>query len=138
MNDQPTEQSLLLNRNEPLPGTSREDLPTIMQLALNRAGWHELTAVQSRTIPYIRARRDVMVQAQTGSGKTGAFVLPILERVNLHSNRCQIMVLTPTRELAQQVAADARLLAGDIGMRTAAVYGGPGYKAQLEAFKQGA
>jgi len=82
--------------------------------------------------------RDLMVQARTGSGKTGAFILPILERVAPNKNQCQALVLVPTRELAQQVTADAKLLAGDSGMRTVAVYGGTSYKPQIEGFKKGA
>jgi ATP-dependent RNA helicase DeaD len=109
-----------------------------MQEAIGRAGWTELTPVQSRAIPYMRAGRDLMVQARTGSGKTGAFVLPILEQIDTNQNTCQALVLVPTRELAQQVTDDAQLLAGDSGVRTVAVYGGTRYKPQIEAFKKGA
>jgi ATP-dependent RNA helicase DeaD len=65
-----------------LPPISIDQLPEIMRSAANRAGWTELTPVQSRAIPYLRAKRDLMVQARTGSGKTGAFILPILEQVD--------------------------------------------------------
>ena len=94
--------------------------------------------MQSRAIPYMQARRDLMVQARTGSGKTGAFMLPILERVDTRKQTCQVLVLVPTRELAQQVTVDAKLLAGDSGMRIVPVYGGTSYKPQIKAFKQGA
>ncbi|MEM5776270.1 MAG: DEAD/DEAH box helicase, partial [Anaerolineaceae bacterium] len=117
---------------------TRADLPPIMQQAVDRAGWSTLTPVQARTIPYLRARRDVMVQAQTGSGKTGAFVLPILERIHPEQKTCQALILVPTRELAQQVTADATLLAGDTGIRVTAVYGGTSYRPQVDAFKLGA
>ncbi|MCE5207920.1 MAG: DEAD/DEAH box helicase [Chloroflexi bacterium] len=123
---------------EMLPEISRGSLPDVMQQAADRAGWTELMPVQSKIIPYLRRHRDVMVQAQTGSGKTGAFVLPILERINKGRKTCQALILVPTRELAQQVAADARLLAGDTGVRVVAVYGGSSYKPQIEAFQQGA
>jgi ATP-dependent RNA helicase DeaD len=129
------------HNNEPenaLPSTSLENLSEVMQAAVHRAGWDELVEVQAKAIPYLEARRDLMVQAHTGSGKTGAFILPILDRVDPKKKSCQALVLVPTRELAQQVAADASQLAGDSGMRTVAVYGGTSYKPQLDGFKQGA
>jgi ATP-dependent RNA helicase DeaD len=131
-------QSELSEPKDALPPISIEELPEIMQAAVRRAGWTELTPVQSRAIPYLQARRDLMVQARTGSGKTGAFVLPVLARVDIHRPTCQVLVLVPTRELAQQVAADAKILAGKDGMRTVPVYGGTSYKPQIEGFKRGA
>ena len=121
-----------------LPPISLEDLPQVMLAAVQRAGWTELSPVQSRAIPYLQARRDLMVQARTGSGKTGAFVLPILERVDTQRNNCQVLVLVPTRELAKQVADEAQLLAGDQGLRIVSVYGGTSYQPQVAAFEQGA
>jgi ATP-dependent RNA helicase DeaD len=121
-----------------LPPISIDEIPEIMQAAVSRAGWTELTPVQSMAIPYLQAHRDLMVQARTGSGKTGAFVLPVLDRVDIRKPTCQVLVLVPTRELAQQVAADAKILAGKNGMRTVPVYGGTSYKPQIEGFKRGA
>ncbi|MES0361503.1 MAG: DEAD/DEAH box helicase [Anaerolineales bacterium] len=60
---------------------------------MSRAGWTELTPVQARAIPYLQARRDLMVQARTCSGKTGAIVLPILERVDIRKKTCSVLVL---------------------------------------------
>ncbi|MFW5722849.1 MAG: DEAD/DEAH box helicase [Desulfohalobiaceae bacterium] len=94
--------------------------------------------VQKKTIPYLLAGRDIMVQARTGSGKTGAFVLPLIQLLDPSAAHCQALVLVPTRELARQVAEEAQLLIGEKGLRVIAVYGGVGYQAQLEAFKQGA
>ena len=131
-------QSELSEPKDALPPISFEELPEIMRAAARRAGWTELTPVQSRAIPYLQARRDLMVQARTGSGKTGAFILPVLERVDIHKPTCQVLVLVPTRELAQQVAVDAKALAGKDGMRTVPVYGGTSYKPQIEGFKRGA
>lgn len=128
----------LTEPQDALPPISPGELPQVMLDAMKRAGWHKLTPVQARAIPYLRSGRDLMVQARTGSGKTGAFVLPILEQVNQDQNACQALILVPTRELAQQVTIDAQLLAGDQGLRTVAVYGGTSYKPQIEAFKQGA
>ena len=130
--------NLIAEPENPLPPVAVENLPKIMQEALRRAGWAELMPVQSQAIPYLRADRDLMVQARTGSGKTGAFVLPIIEKVDSSKKSCQALVMTPTRELAQQVNSDAALLAGDSGLRSVAVYGGTRYKPQIEAFKQGA
>ncbi len=128
----------LAEPQDALPPVGIDHLPGVMKDAIARAGWTELMPVQARAIPYLRVGRDLMVQARTGSGKTGAFVLPILEQVDIHQKTCQALVLAPTRELAQQVTADAALLAGDSGLRTVAVYGGTSYKPQIKAFKEGA
>ena len=121
-----------------LPAVTIDDLPQAMQAAIARAGWKELSPVQARGIPYLQAKRDLMVQARTGSGKTGAFVLPILEQIDPSRQSCQALVLVPTRELAQQVTAEAQMLSGDSGARVTAVYGGSAYGPQLDAFKKGA
>jgi ATP-dependent RNA helicase DeaD len=128
----------LTEPQDALPPININDLPEVMQAAVGRAGWTALTPVQTRAIPYMQARRDLMVQARTGSGKTGAFVLPILERVEPSRNNCQVLVLVPTRELARQVAEEAKLLAGDSGLRVVSVYGGTSYKPQIDAFQMGA
>jgi ATP-dependent RNA helicase DeaD len=100
--------------------------------------------VQSRAIPPLLAGRDLMVQSRTGSGKTGAFLLPILDRIDPQQSTCQALVLAPTRELARQVAEEAKLLGGATGkrglqeMRVAVVYGGVAYGPQIEAFRRGA
>jgi ATP-dependent RNA helicase DeaD len=121
-----------------LPEAILERLPETLQAAFARAGWKKLLPVQARAIPYILAKRNLMVQSQTGSGKTGAFILPILERIDAAKTACQAMILVPTRELAQQVARDAELLRGDRGVQTAVVYGGVKYGPQLDAFRAGA
>ncbi len=93
--------------------------------------------VQARAIPYLLAGREMMIQARTGSGKTGAFILPMLERLDPHEAHCQALILVPTRELALQVFRETQTLCGDIGLRSAAVYGGVGYTEQIAALKQG-
>jgi ATP-dependent RNA helicase DeaD len=132
-----TEQQIV-EPEESLPQVTLGNLPKIMTDAVDRVGWTELMPVQSYAIPYLRQRRDLMVQARTGSGKTGAFVLPILERIDPNKKSTQALILVPTRELAQQVTSDAVDLAGKNGPRAVAVYGGTSYKPQLDAFKQGA
>lgn len=131
-------QNTITEPQDALPPVALGDLSEVLIAAVRRAGWTELTPVQSRSIPYLRARRDLMVQARTGSGKTGAFVLPILERIDTQKRACQALVLVPTRELAQQVSADAKILAGGSGMRVVSVYGGASYKPQIEGFEKGA
>jgi ATP-dependent RNA helicase DeaD len=121
-----------------LPETSLGDLPETMQQAVSSAGWHSLMPVQAKAIPYILDGRDLIVQSRTGSGKTGAFILPILHRIDPNKPHCQALILVPTRELAQQVTREAELLSGESGIRTIAVYGGTSYGPQLDAFKKGA
>jgi ATP-dependent RNA helicase DeaD len=123
---------------DPLPDVTLEQLPERLRQAVVRAGWTSLMPVQARGIPYLLAGRDMMIQARTGSGKTGAFLLPMLERLDPARRECQALILVPTRELASQVGRDAETLCGGAGFRTAAVYGGVGYGAQLEALKDGA
>jgi ATP-dependent RNA helicase DeaD len=121
-----------------MPPITMADLPEPLREAARRAGWSTLMPVQARAIPYLLAERDLMVQSRTGSGKTGAFLLPILGRIDPRRATCQALVLAPTRELARQVAEDAKVLAGNTGMRTAVVYGGVAYGPQIQAFRQGA
>jgi ATP-dependent RNA helicase DeaD len=121
-----------------LPETSIDQLSDALRAAAKRAGWTQLMPVQVRAIPYLLAGEDVMIQARTGSGKTGAFLLPMLERLDPQRTVCQALILVPTRELARQVWREAELLCTAAGLRTAAVYGGVGYGAQIEALQQGA
>ena len=121
-----------------LPEVSIADLPDSWKESAARAGWTSLMPVQAKAMPYIMAGRDLMVQARTGSGKTGAFVMPILERINPLRPVCQALILVPTRELALQVTKEAALLSGGKGPRVVPVYGGTSYKTQLSAFKEGA
>lgn len=83
-----------------LPSVHIGDLPPRLAEATARAGWRSLTPVQSKAMPYIFAQRPMMVQARTGSGKTGAFIMPIMELVNRFKDETQALVLVPTRELA--------------------------------------
>ncbi len=121
-----------------MPELSVNDLPYTWKEALARAGWSDLMPVQSKAIPYIMAGRDLMVQARTGSGKTGAFILPLLERINPLNATTQALIIGPTRELAIQVAKEAEMLVGDKGIRVLSVYGGVSYQKQLDGLKKGA
>jgi len=128
----------LVEPDNPLPAITADDLPPAQRDAVARMGWTILTPVQSRAIPYVMAGRDVMVQSKTGSGKTAAFVLPILARIKPDEAVCQALVLVPTRELAQQVFHDVEKLSAGTGVRPLSVYGGVGYGPQLDGLRQGA
>lgn len=123
---------------ESLADVTVDQLTQPLQDAVARAGWPSLMPVQARSIPYLMAGRDVMVQARTGSGKTGAFLLPMLERLDPARPECQALVLVPTRELARQVHREAEMLCAGTGLRSVAVYGGVGYGPQIDALKEGA
>ncbi len=127
-----------MSENSPLPDAALEQLPDRLRTAAAHAGWTSLMPVQSRAIPYLLARRNMMIQARTGSGKTGAFLLPMLERLDPGNHHCQALILVPTRELARQVEQEAGRLCGTGGFRTAVLYGGAGYGPQVEALRQGA
>ena len=96
------------------------------------------TAVQQESIPLLLDDRDVIAQAHTGSGKTLAFGLPLIEKCDPALRQVQALVLTPTRELAQQVESVLRELGNRCGLKVTVIYGGVGYGPQIEALKQGA
>ena len=107
--------------------------------AIESSGYTIPTPIQEQTIPHLLAGRDVLGQAQTGSGKTGAFALPLLQRIDLNVKRTQVLVLVPTRELAIQVAAAFERYAAKMsGLNVLAIYGGAAYQPQLSQLKRGA
>jgi len=122
--------------SNPIPQITFEQMPEMLRDAATRVGWSSLLPVQARAIPYLLAGRDLMVQSRTGSGKTGAFILPILQTIDPKQHDPQTLILVPTRELAQQVAHEAETLGGK-KIQSIAVYGGVGYKKQLDAFRDG-
>jgi ATP-dependent RNA helicase DeaD len=128
----------VVDSHNSIPDMAFEQLSAPLRDAATRVGWTSLMPVQSRAIPYMLAGRDIMVQARTGSGKTGAFVLPMLERLVPARLRCQALVLVPTRELARQVGLEGDRLCEGSGLHAVAVYGGVGYGAQIDALRQGA
>jgi len=115
--------------------------------AIEAAGYTEPTPVQQRAIPAVLQGRDLMVAAQTGTGKTGGFALPILERLfpNGHPDKSQrhgprqprVLVLTPTRELAAQVHESFKLYARDLKFVSACIFGGVGMNPQVQAMARG-
>jgi ATP-dependent RNA helicase RhlE len=104
--------------------------------AIEAQGWTKPTPIQSKAIPSALKGQDVVGIAQTGTGKTGAFMIPSMEGVEMGKG-LQILILCPTRELAQQVAEDARLLGKGTAVRVADVVGGVGYEPQIEALRGG-
>jgi len=114
------------------------DVASDIQQAIRDLGWHTPTPVQTAAIPKMRAGGDLIVQAQTGSGKTGAFGIPLVEAVDTTLAETQAIVLLPTRELANQVAKELDLLGQYRGVRTLPIYGGVAYGPQLEGLKKGA
>ena len=106
--------------------------------SISELGWTSPTPVQEKVLPAMRTGRDLIVQAHTGSGKTGAFGIPIAEALDPEANYCQALVLVPPRELAKQVAQETEIIAKHKGLRCLAVYGGVGYQHQIDAFEAGA
>ncbi len=121
-----------------LPEATRQSLPPELRQALGRSGWSELMPVQACAIPHLLEGRDVIVQSRTGSGKTGAFLLPLFRALNAEEPDVQALVLTPTRELARQVYAEFCRLASGMDLRASAVYGGVGYDRQTRELAVGA
>ena len=106
--------------------------------ALNALGYELPTAIQAQTIPLILDGRDVLGQAQTGTGKTAAFALPILSNLDLKQKDPQVLVLVPTRELAIQVAEAFKSYAAQIKrFHVLPIYGGQEYGTQLRALQRG-
>jgi ATP-dependent RNA helicase DeaD len=118
---------------------SSSDLPEDIKKALADMGFEEATPIQSLAIPVARQGRDIIGQAQTGTGKTVAFGIPLLEKIDALQRHTQALVLCPTRELAIQVAEEFKRLAAykrKIGI--VPVYGGQPIERQLTALKRGA
>src|SRR5512140_3621666 len=101
-------------------------------------GYVEPTPIQLRAIPLVMAGRDVIGSAQTGTGKTAAFALPILSRIGSHGRDTRVLVLEPTRELAAQVETAFRDFARFTDLQVAVLFGGVGYGRQREALRAGA
>jgi len=114
------------------------DVAPDIQRAIRDLGWHTPTPVQAAAIPKMRAGGDLIVQAQTGSGKTGAFGIPLVEAIDTELAETQAIVLLPTRELANQVAVELDALGQYRGVRTLPIYGGVAYGPQLEGLDKGA
>ncbi|MDD1618346.1 MAG: DEAD/DEAH box helicase [Methylococcaceae bacterium] len=120
---------------------SFRDLALIEPLlkALDDVGYETPSPIQAKVIPHMLQGKDVLGQAQTGTGKTAAFALPILSRIDLRQKDPQVLVLAPTRELAIQVAEAFQRYAAHLkGFHVLPIYGGQDYSTQLRQLKRGA
>lgn len=125
-------------KNLPATGFEQMNLNPIVFSALKDLGYDTPTPIQSRTIPCLIQGKDVLGQARTGTGKTAAFALPLLSRIDLTNKKPQVLVLTPTRELAIQVAASFKDYGKNMpGLNVLPVYGGQSYGVQLNQLKRG-
>ncbi len=125
---------------ETLPQMSFQEFDLIKPVlkALDDVGYEIPTPIQSQIIPLVLMGRDVLGQAQTGTGKTAAFALPLLSRIDLKRLEPQVLVLAPTRELAIQVAEAFQRYASHLkGFHVLPVYGGQSYEIQLKQLKRG-
>ncbi|HEY9836567.1 MAG TPA: DEAD/DEAH box helicase, partial [Vampirovibrionales bacterium] len=104
---------------------------------LEKLGFTEPSPIQEQAIPKLLAGLDVAGQAQTGTGKTAAFSLPILEQMDLNNKNVQALILAPTRELAIQVSNAIRELTDDRRVRIFAVYGGSSIERQIQRLERG-
>src|ERR1700677_3088845 len=112
--------------------------PEILK-AVAKMGYEEASPIQSETIPILLSGKDVVGQSQTGSGKTAAFAIPAIERVDPSISATQVIILCPTRELAVQVAEEvAKLALFKRGVRELPIYGGQSYQRQFRGLQQGA
>src|SRR5215204_3690215 len=118
-------------------------LDASLQRAVADQGYTLMTPIQAKAIPYVLAGRDIMGAAQTGTGKTAAFSLPLLHKMLPHANSSmsparhpvRALVIAPTRELADQVAANIKVYAAHSKLRVAVVYGGIDMKPQTLELK---
>ena len=104
---------------------------------LSNNGIKTPTPIQEQSIPKIIDGKDIIGEAQTGTGKTLAFLLPILEGINTEKNEIQSLIMAPTRELAIQITAEAKKLSGPLGINILAVYGGQDVFNQLRKLENG-
>src|SRR4051794_20892725 len=107
--------------------------------AIDKLGFEKASPIQAEAIPVMMKGLDVVGQSQTGSGKTAAFSIPAIEKVDPNERRTQVLVLSPTRELAVQVSEEIHKLAHfKKGVHALPIYGGQSYERQFFGLKQGA
>src|SRR6202000_265229 len=116
---------------------SKLGLSNAMVDGVKAMGYAEPTPIQLRAIPLILAGQDVIGSAQTGTGKTAAFCLPILSKLGQHAPNPRVLILEPTRELAAQVETAIRDFARFTNIRAAVLYGGVGYGKQRDQLRDG-
>lgn len=124
--------------NTPAPQFSDFELIPAVLDGIQKAGYDKPSPIQAEAIPHLLEGRDILAQAQTGTGKTAAFALPILSQIDVKNRSPQALVLAPTRELAQQVADAFKVYASGIkGLKVLALCGGQDYRHQLKELDYG-
>ena len=119
-------------------GFAAFDLAPAVLRAIERIGYEQPTPIQAESLPHLLAGHDLIGMAQTGTGKTAAFALPLLSRIDLSVAKPQILVLTPTRELAIQVSEAFQRYASEMtGFHVVPLYGGQEYSGQLRQLRRG-
>jgi len=133
-----TEQNKTEKKNNAI-GFDTLGLPENLLLAITSIGFDAATDIQAQTIPLLLSGKDVLGEAQTGTGKTAAFGLPALAKIDTSLRKPQLMVLAPTRELAMQVAEAIESFGKNMkGLRVATLYGGQSYGPQFQQLERGA
>lgn len=113
-------------------------LPEVILRAITEMGYETPTPIQSQAIPVMLSGQDLLGMAQTGTGKTGAFAIPVLSQIDTNSNQTQVIVLAPTRELAIQVSEAFESYGKFMrGLNVLAIYGGSDYNPQIRKLKMG-
>ncbi|MDH5601044.1 MAG: DEAD/DEAH box helicase [Gammaproteobacteria bacterium] len=127
-----------MSQSDTLPSFSDLGLSAPVLEALGDIGYESPSPIQAEMIPYVLDGRDVLGQAQTGTGKTAAFALPILSQIDIKQKSPQVLVLAPTRELAIQVAEAFQKYAAKMkGFHVLPVYGGQDYRGQIRQLERG-
>ena len=119
------------------PGFAALGIDPAILRSLDDLGFEEPTPIQVAAIPLLLEGRDLIGQAQTGTGKTAAFAIPMLQRIDTNMQRPQAMVLAPTRELALQVAEEIQKIGKYMRVRELAIYGGSPIERQIKALRFG-
>ena len=134
-----SEQEAPAEKAEPENGFEKLDLPDAVVEAVKRVGFEQPSPIQAQTIPLLMQGRDVVGLAQTGTGKTAAFALPVLSQIDPDKRYPQALVLAPTRELALQVSDSFQSFADHLGgVHILPIYGGQAYGIQLSGLRRGA
>ena len=129
-----------MSQSDTPSGPLFEDLglsDTMLQ-SLKKMGFESPSPIQAGLIPIALTGKDCIGQAHTGTGKTAAFVIPVLEHIDYDSKRPLALILTPTRELAEQVANEARKLSANRKVGVVSIVGGKSIRAQVDELQRGA
>lgn len=132
-------ENLMTTNNDAPVSFDALGLPEKLLSAVKALGFESATGIQAQTIPPLLSGKDVLGEAQTGTGKTAAFGLPALAKIDVSIKKPQLMVLAPTRELAMQVAEAIESFGKNMkGLRVATLYGGQSYQPQFQQLERGA